>query len=368
MNSCTVDLIPVLKDNYVFVLRDNLNEKTAVIDPSVSQPVLEFLKSRDWRLDCIWNTHHHADHTGGNLDLKAATGCKIIASEHDSHRIPGWDILVKSDDFFYFSDIRVLSKHIPGHTLGHIAFYLEQEKFLFCGDTLFSLGCGKLFEGTAGQMWKSLEWVKSLPTSTQIYCNHEYTLNNGRFARSIENDNPALDQRILEIKELRRQKKSTIPVSLALELATNPFLRLDAPSVKSFLHLTNATEIERFACLRHLKDQFSPTTFDLKYLVDRHDGDRELVDELLNLFTSSSNDLLEQMQNALTKGDLKGLAMYAHSLKGAAANFAKTLCTQCAADLEKAAERSSPADLQQLLLLLKVETRDLIYSAREELS
>ena len=368
MRDCTVELIPVLKDNYVFVLHDNLSKKTAIIDPSVPQPVLDFLTARRWNLDAIWNTHHHPDHTGGNLDLKAATGCKIIAAQYDSHRIPGWDQLVKSDELFKFGNIDVMCKHIPGHTTGHIAFHIPQENLLFCGDTLFSLGCGKLFEGTAEQMWASLQWIKSLPTETQIYCNHEYTLDNARFALTIEPENPELVRRLAEAKDLRQRNRSTIPVSLGQELATNPFLRVDQAVIRRFLNLADAPEAAVFACLRRLKDEFGKTPLDRQYLFTRHENDRELMSELLDLFVPSSTQLLDEMQTALTRGDRRGLAVYAHSLKGAAANFAATLCTPLASDLEKTAESGDAADLQHTFLRLKVETRQLIFLVRENLA
>lgn len=230
--------------------------ETAAVDPAVAEPVREVLQSKGWRLNYIFNTHHHGDHVGGNLQLKQQTGCKVVGANNDKTRISGLDIGVEDGD-----EIR-LGSHVfkvmatPGHTLGHIVFYGADSQTLFCGDTLFSLGCGRLFEGSAEQMWQSLQRLKALPESTRIYCAHEYTQANGRFALSVEADNPALRQRIAEVAELRRQNQSTLPSTLAQELATNPFLREHSTSIRQAVNGENDSPAEIFAKVRRLKDQF----------------------------------------------------------------------------------------------------------------
>jgi hydroxyacylglutathione hydrolase len=172
--------LPVLDDNYIYLVHEPLSGETAAVDPAVAEPVLMQLRQNNWKLTTIFNTHHHSDHIGGNLELKRQTGCRIIASEHDRHRIPGIDQTVNEGDVVSLGKQQARILFTPGHTLGHIVYYFEQDKLLFCGDTLFAMGCGRLFEGTADQMWQSLQKLKTLPPDTQIYCTHEYTLNNGR--------------------------------------------------------------------------------------------------------------------------------------------------------------------------------------------
>lgn len=248
--------LPVLNDNYIYLLHDADSGETAAIDPAVAEPVREVLQSKGWRLNYIFNTHHHGDHVGGNLQLKQQTGCKVVGANSDKARISGLDIGIEDGD-----EIR-LGSHVfkvmatPGHTLGHIVFYGADSQTLFCGDTLFSLGCGRLFEGSAEQMWQSLQRLKALPESTRIYCAHEYTHANGRFALSVEADNPALQQRLAEVAELRRQNQSTLPSTLAQELATNPFLREHSTSIRQAVNGENDSPAEIFAKVRRLKDQF----------------------------------------------------------------------------------------------------------------
>lgn len=248
--------LPVLNDNYIYLLHDADSGETAAVDPAVAGPVLDFLQAKGWQLSYILNTHHHGDHVGGNLQLKQQTGCKVVGANSDKARIPGLDIGVEDGD-----EVR-LGSHVfkvmatPGHTLGHIVFYGADSQTLFCGDTLFSLGCGRLFEGSAEQMWQSLQRLKALPESTRIYCAHEYTQANGRFALSVEADNPALQQRLAEVAELRRQNQSTLPSTLAQELATNPFLREHSTSIRQAVNGENDSPAEIFAKVRRLKDQF----------------------------------------------------------------------------------------------------------------
>lgn len=248
--------IPALEDNYIYVLRNHGRGLTAVIDPALALPVLEFLREKNWGLDFIWNTHHHPDHVGGNAELKAATGCRILAFEGDRHRIPGCDQVLTDHEVFDFGAARVLVRHVPGHTSGHIAFFIPDKNWLFCGDTLFAMGCGRLFEGTPAQMWESLQWFKTLPPETLAFCTHEYTLTNGLFAQTVEPHNERLDRRVDRVKELRKKKLSTVPFRLQEELATNPFLRTGNARIQEHLDLAGAAEVQVFAALRKMKDRF----------------------------------------------------------------------------------------------------------------
>lgn len=237
-----VFLIPVLQDNYVYVLRNNATDETAVVDPSVSEPVLDFLDARKWQLNAILNTHHHWDHVGGNEELKQATGCEIIGYRKDAHRIPGIDIELDEGDSFTVAGETGEVLTVPGHTLGHVLYYFADQHALFCGDTLFSMGCGRLFEGTPEQMFHSLSKFKELPPETKIYCGHEYTEANGKFALELEPDNEDILERMEEVQRLRANDEPTLPVTLDIEFRTNPFLR--------------AQDAETFAKIRELKDNF----------------------------------------------------------------------------------------------------------------
>jgi len=252
----TVVIIPVLNDNYSYLLHDPLANQTAVVDPALAEPVLAVLKQRQWSLDFIFNTHHHSDHIGGNSDLKAQTGCQIIASTFDQSRIPNVDISVKDNDRITLGNHTAQVLATPGHTLGHIVFHFAEDKLLFCGDTLFAMGCGRLFEGTAAQLCHSLEKLKSLPPETQVYCAHEYTQANSRFACSIEPNNQALQQRIKQVNHLRTQQQPTMPFSIAEELATNPFFRTDNSELQQNIGLIDQPALTVFTQLRQLKDRF----------------------------------------------------------------------------------------------------------------
>ncbi|AEG01849.1 hydroxyacylglutathione hydrolase [Methylomonas methanica] len=253
----TIACLSVLNDNYIYLLHDASAQKTAAVDPALAEPVLKMLKERGWQLDYIFNTHHHGDHVGGNLQLKQATGCKIVGAAADGARIPGIDIAVNEDEQIQLGSCNFKIINTPGHTLGHIVYYCAESHALFCGDTLFSLGCGRLFEGTAEQMWHSLQKLKALPGDTRIYCAHEYTQANGRFALTLEADNPDLQRRTREVAALREQNRPTLPSTIALELATNPFLREHSSSLRKAVaaHDTE-TPAQVFAKVRLLKDRF----------------------------------------------------------------------------------------------------------------
>lgn len=248
--------IPVLTDNYIYLIHDAISGETAAVDPALAPPVLMMLQEKNWRLSYIFNTHHHSDHVGGNLEIKRHTGCKIIAGEYDRNRIPGIDVTTKEGDVVRLGEHKANIFFIPGHTLGHIAYYFAEDKLLFSGDTLFAMGCGRLFEGTAEQMWQSLQKLKVLPQDTQVYCTHEYTQNNGRFALTLESDNKMLQTRMSEVNRLRAQNIPTLPTTIANELDTNPFFREDSLSIRQTLGMITSKKLEVFAELRQMKDVF----------------------------------------------------------------------------------------------------------------
>lgn len=248
--------IPVLEDNYVYLLHEPDSGATAAVDPAVAGPVLEALDARGWRLSHVLNTHHHGDHVGGNLELKAATGCAIVGAAGDRHRIPGIDVALKDGEEFRLGSASARMLEVPGHTSGHVAFWFEDDAALFCGDTLFALGCGRLLEGSAEQMWRSLERLRALPPEAKVFCAHEYTQANARFAVTIEPGNTALRERLGRVEALRREGLATVPSSLGEELATNPFLRPESPEIRQGLGIVQAPDVEVFAEIRRRKDGF----------------------------------------------------------------------------------------------------------------
>jgi hydroxyacylglutathione hydrolase len=256
MSQLEVLQLPVLQDNYIFLVHHSAQGETAVIDPAVSEEVLKALDQKGWNLTHILNTHHHPDHIGGNLELKEVTGCQIWGSAKDRHRIPGIDHFLKNGDMIPFGQSAIEVIETPGHTLGHICFHFSSAGIAFVGDTLFAMGCGRIFEGTAAQMLQSLKSLAALPLTTKVYCAHEYTLNNGRFALSIEPDNHALTHRMEKVRQRRQANQPTIPTTIAEERLSNPFLRTHLMSVQQSLDMVGRAESEIFAKLRHLKDSF----------------------------------------------------------------------------------------------------------------
>ncbi|MFZ2451092.1 MAG: hydroxyacylglutathione hydrolase [Methylovulum miyakonense] len=248
--------IPVLTDNYIYLIHDPVSAETAVVDPAVAQPVLDELAKRGWRLSYIFNTHHHGDHVGGNLELQAKTACQIIGPAADKHRIPGIDRCVSDQDVVTLGNhsAKVLETH--GHTSGHVVYYFASENALFCGDTLFVMGCGRLFDGTIADLWQSLQKLQTLPATTRIYCAHEYTQSNGRFALTLEPENPVLQEKMVRVNQLRANGQPTVPSTIAEELATNPFLRTDSVELQKSLGLAGKGSLEIFTAIRALKDQF----------------------------------------------------------------------------------------------------------------
>jgi hydroxyacylglutathione hydrolase len=217
--------IPVLSDNYVWLVREPGSLETAVIDPAVAGPVLAEAEARGWRITQIWNTHWHPDHTGGNAAIKAATGAFVTGPAAEAARIPTLDRQVREGDRVALGAVEAEVLEVPAHTAGHIAYHLASEETVFVGDTLFAMGCGRLFEGTAEQMHSNLQRLARLPAATRAYCAHEYTLSNGRFAVTVEPDNPDLARRMTQVEAARAAGEATVPTTIALERATNPFMR-----------------------------------------------------------------------------------------------------------------------------------------------
>ena len=302
--SLLVTVLPALEDNYIFFLKDAATGTTAVVDPAEAAPVRAELSRRGERLDWILNTHHHGDHVGGNRELQAATGCRIAGAAHDATRIPGLEVCLQPEEVFALGESRLRVIDVPGHTHGHIAYFYagarildvsletgyplkggepgkqkgeqdraiepradareatrasardEDKPALFCGDTLFGMGCGRLFEGTPREMWSSLAQFKSLPPETRVYCAHEYTQSNARFAVTVDPSNEVLLARARRIDELRAKNISTVPGTIGEERATNPFLRADDPAVAMAVGLAGAPPVDVFAEVRRRKDRF----------------------------------------------------------------------------------------------------------------
>jgi hydroxyacylglutathione hydrolase len=232
--------VPAFTDNYIWLVHDAMSGETAVVDPGDAAPALAEAERRGWPITQVWNTHHHWDHTGGNRAIKDTTGCTVSAPAAE-------DIKVRDVGLSEGSELRIGAHigraiEIPGHTLGHVALVFEDDRIAFVGDTMFAMGCGRLFEGTAQQMFNSLQRIVDLPANTALYCGHEYTLANAKFAAHAEPDNAAIAQRLAEVEALRSAGQITLPTTVGQERATNPFVR--------------AADWEAFAVLRSGKDRF----------------------------------------------------------------------------------------------------------------
>lgn len=249
-----VHQFPCLNDNYGFLLHDPDSGETACIDTPDAEAYLREAEAKGWRITQIWNTHWHPDHAGGNEAIKAATGCTITAPEGDAAKIAGIDRTVADGDKVSLGGWTARVIDVGGHTLGHVAYHLPEAGVAFVGDSLFALGCGRMFEGNAPQFWASLSRLKALPPETTIYCAHEYTAASARFALHADPDNRALQAYVDEVEERRAQGQPTVPFPLARELETNPFLRADEPSLQA--RWGGASPAETFAALRAAKDRF----------------------------------------------------------------------------------------------------------------
>jgi hydroxyacylglutathione hydrolase len=233
--------IPVLSDNYIWLVHEAQSGETMVVDPAVADVPLAEAEKRGWKITQIWNTHWHPDHTGGNAEIKAVTGCIITGPAAEAERIPSLDIQVTGGDIVRLGKVEAKVIDVPAHTAGHIAFYLPSAHAAFVGDTLFAMGCGRLFEGTAAQMYSNMRKLEALPDETAVYCAHEYTQSNGRFALTVEPGNAALVARMNDVDAMRMRGEPTVPTSIGAEKATNPFMR--------------AASIEELATRRTAKDQ-----------------------------------------------------------------------------------------------------------------
>ncbi len=257
MSKLEIDSVLVLDDNYVWLLHDPASGATAAVDPAEAAPVSDRLAQRGWRLTHILNTHHHADHVGGNLALKQEFGARVVGFAGDAARLPGLDQPVAEGDVVRLGAHAARVIETPGHTSGHVSYWFEQDEALFCGDTLFLLGCGRLFEGSPEQMWASLCKLRALPDAAQVYCAHEYTQGNARFARTLETGNAELLTRVQHVEAMRAKGLPTVPGPLGIEKATNPFLRADEPAVRRAMGLPEAVApAQVFAAVRRAKDTF----------------------------------------------------------------------------------------------------------------
>ena len=251
-----IEIISCLNDNYSYLIHEEKTNTVSIIDPSEFEPCDEVIKNRYKKLDFILNTHHHYDHVGGNEKLKKKYNSTILGFEDDKDRIPFIDKFLNDNQNFKIGNLNFSVIFIPGHTSGHIAFYLEKEKIIFTGDTLFSLGCGRVFEGTYKQMLDSINRLKKLPEETKLYCGHEYTKKNLEFCLRYEPNNKYLKRKKIWVDTKIKLNEPTIPISIKEELRTNIFLRCNEPEVKSLLNLNNSPEQEIFVKLRDLKDNF----------------------------------------------------------------------------------------------------------------
>ena len=255
MPEIRIHQFPCLNDNYGYLVHDEASGETAVIDTPDASVILAEAEKLGWKITQIWNTHWHPDHAGGNLAIKEATGCVIIGPVGEHEKIPGLDRAVGQDATVNLGTQTATVIDVPGHTLGHIAYHMADQNIAFVGDTVFALGCGRIFEGTPSQMWESVSKIAALPEETLLYCAHEYTASNAAFAVTIEPDNQDLKSYVERVKSLRSEGRPTVPTPLSAELKANPFLRADLPELQAAMgHPGNA--IDTFAEIRSRKDRF----------------------------------------------------------------------------------------------------------------
>ena len=256
MADLQIHQFPCLSDNYGFLAHDAETGVTACIDTPEVGPIMEALAETGWSLTHILNTHWHPDHAGGNLEIQKATGCRIFGPKGEQERIPGIEKALQDGDEFDLGGHEVRVFDVPGHTAGHIAYYLTRDGVAFVGDTLFALGCGRLFEGTPDQMWTSLQKLIALPEDTRVYCAHEYTQANAAFALTVDPDNADLVARAAEIDAARKAGTPTVPTTIGLELRTNPFVRPGSATLRATLQMRDADDVAVFAETRRRKDEF----------------------------------------------------------------------------------------------------------------
>ncbi len=249
-----VETIPILRDNYAYLLTEPETGSTAVVDPGEAGPVLTALEQRGRRLDWVVLTHHHHDHVAGLKEIKQRSGCKAVGPRGEYNRIAGLDLTVAEGESFALGHAIAEIFETPGHTAGHVCYYFPDDPVLFAGDTLFVLGCGRLFEESAAAMWSSLGKLAALPPETKVYCGHEYTLANARFALTVDPDNAELAARARKIEEARERGEPTVPTTIGEELATNPFLRADSAAVRRHLGMRDDPAAAVFGEIRRRKD------------------------------------------------------------------------------------------------------------------
>ena len=247
-----IEIVPCLSDNYAYLVKSG--DYCAIVDPSEAAPVRAALARTGWKLTHILNTHHHLDHCGGNLDLKQETGAKVIGPGKDAARIPGLDVGVDETTGWEFDGRKVQVLEVPAHTSGAITFVIDGNAFT--GDTLFTLGCGRLFEGDPQMMWTSLSKLMTLPDDTKVWCGHEYTQSNGRFALTLEPGNAELKARMAQVSAARDDGRPTVPSTMGLEKKTNPFLRPDSVEIRKSLGMEKEDTVTVFAEIRERKNSF----------------------------------------------------------------------------------------------------------------
>jgi len=255
MGALDIVLLPCLTDNYCVLLHEPQSGETAAIDAPSASAIKAALSERGWRLNHIFVTHHHTDHTAGIAELKGHYGASVTAPEIEADRIEGVTRTVTGSSRLDFAGHPITVLETPGHTLGHVTYFWPEDRLAFTGDTLFSLGCGRIFEGDAETMWDSVSKIASLPADTRIYCGHEYTLSNGRFAMTVEPENEALKARVAEVESLRAEGKPTLPTTVAAERETNPFLRPGSRIIRARLGMEGAPDWQVFSRLRQLKNK-----------------------------------------------------------------------------------------------------------------
>lgn len=255
MAQLEIHQFPCLDDNYGVLIRDPDSGLVASIDAPSADAVRAALREKGWTLTHILTTHYHWDHTDGNLALKSETGCTIVGPRPEADKVPGIDKQVGEGDTFKFGSFEVKVFETPGHTAGHIIYWIPEASVAFVGDTLFAMGCGRVNEGSMAEMWSGIEKVAKLPPETMLYCGHEYTIANAKFALTVEPGNAALQARAKQVEELRAAGKPTLPTKLADELATNPFIRVDSAEIRKVIGMENASNAEVFGEVRERKNR-----------------------------------------------------------------------------------------------------------------